>query len=143
MRKPDKCVHYNGTVNECCEAGVNYRQLAGPPESSYGRRLPCHPHLGGDPAGNVECPKRKLPTPEEVADDEAQMNARFERMGKARAAIVAALGGPWHKTKNRTGGGGRTKCPNCEAGELAYRRAAYNGHIHARCSTPGCCSWME
>jgi len=40
-------------------------------------------------------------------------------------------------------GSGNMKCPVCETGNLRYSRAAYNGHIHATCSTEGCVSWME
>jgi hypothetical protein len=36
---------------------------------------------------------------------------------------------------------GAVKCPGC-AGSLNYAIAS-NGHIHAKCSTPGCLEWME
>ena len=38
---------------------------------------------------------------------------------------------------------GAIDCPVCKVGELSYRIAAYNGHIHAACSTPGCVRWLE
>lgn len=34
-------------------------------------------------------------------------------------------------------------CPVCGEGTLHYRRAAYNGHIAAQCTTAGCTSFME
>jgi hypothetical protein len=33
-------------------------------------------------------------------------------------------------------------CPNCD-GTLTFGGNSYNGHVHAKCSTPDCCSWME
>lgn len=73
--------------------------------------------------------------------DEAEFDARLARIRDARAAIVALLP-PWRR--GATTAQGRMTCPICGMPEaLAYRRAAVNGHIAARCSTSGCVSWME
>jgi hypothetical protein len=37
---------------------------------------------------------------------------------------------------------GRIPCPACKTGTVGYSQAS-NGHVHARCSTEGCASWME
>jgi hypothetical protein len=147
MKKAGKCIHYNGTVNDCCAAGVNYKQLAGPGEA-WATRLPCHgPEYRtglGNPLPRADtvsvCDKRQEPTPEEIAADERAMKESMERYGKARAAIVAHLGGPWKK--GASGASAVIDCPCC-AGKLQFSRAGYNGHIHARCSTAGCVAWME
>lgn len=71
----------------------------------------------------------------------AELAKRFEAIGTARKAIVEACGGPWKK-----GMGGKAEaiaCPVCGSGQLSFTRSGYNGHIHARCSTPSCVSWME
>jgi hypothetical protein len=34
------------------------------------------------------------------------------------------------------------ECPECK-GKLHLSQAAYNGHVFAKCETPGCVSWME
>lgn len=47
------------------------------------------------------------------------------------------------KQKNCFTGAGEMECPVCKTGKLRYSRAAYNGHVHARCSTDGCVAWME
>lgn len=149
MKKPGKCIHYNGTINDCCKAGVNYKELAGEPMQGYVLRLPCHSseyRSGGEPLprdeANVKaCDKRQEPTAEEVAQDERQVAERFERFGKIREAIVAYLGGPWKK--GMPGRAGSISCPCCNGGCVNFSRAGYNGHIHAACSTPGCASWME
>ncbi len=149
MKKAGKCIHYNGTVNECCEAMVNYKELAGPGEA-YGLRLPCHGpdyKLGSGkslPRADVvvTCPKRQEPTAEEIAADRKDIEERFEKTMKARAAIVALLGGPWKK--GISGDSGAMTCPVCSGyATLNFSRSGYNGHIHAKCSTAGCVAWME
>lgn len=47
------------------------------------------------------------------------------------------------KTEHYWSGSGKMLCPICNKGELYYSRASYNGHVHARCSTENCVSWME
>ena len=50
----------------------------------------------------------------------------------------------WHKPQdNYYSGSGEIPCPICKAGTLRYSRSAYNGHVHASCSTEGCVRWME
>lgn len=147
MKKAGKCVHYNGTVNDCCGAGVNYRDLAGPADG-WANRLPCHSPeyrtgrgMSLPVADQVAvCEKRQEPTAAEVDEDEAWLNARMERMVKIRDAIVAHLGGPWKKGKPSAGGS--ITCPCC-GGTVGFSRSGYNGHIHAGCSTEGCARWME
>jgi hypothetical protein len=89
-----------------------------------------------------KCDKSEYPTAEELAAEEAAMKVRWENMGKARQAIVAHLGGPWKK--GTPGAQGSIDCPVCAAEKsLQFSRAGYNGHIHARCKTEDCVSWME
>jgi hypothetical protein len=133
-----KCIHYNGSVNECCEAGVNYGELAGGKDPGWGLKLPCIKKFAGP--SPVTCDKRQEPTPEQLAEWKAEMNRSMERIGKARKAIVDHLGGPWKR--GMTGSSGSIPCPNC-AGTLQFSRAGYNGHIHARCSSEDCVAWME
>lgn len=139
MKRPDKCVHYNGCLgNDTCDAGVNYAELAGPGDA-YAQRLPCHPQLTGQP--KVVCEKKRLPTVEELAEDERETKERSVRIGKVRAAIVEACGGPWKK--GMLGVAGSIECPACIKGSVSFTRSGYNGHVHARCSTAGCASWIE
>lgn len=50
----------------------------------------------------------------------------------------------WSKPQdNYFSGSGVIPCPICKSGKVNYSRAAYNGHVHARCSTAGCVAWME
>lgn len=34
------------------------------------------------------------------------------------------------------------KCPVCK-GKLHLSQSSYNGHVHGKCETKGCLSWME
>lgn len=130
------CKHYRAmSDNTTCAAGVAYETLKGIPFEQrpcfwrYGRKEP-----------NGGCHLMEMPTPEELAEDEARMAKRLEAMGKARRAIVEHLG-PFKKGRN---GAGVIDCPVCGVAEsLRFSRAGYNGHIHAQCRTADCVSWME
>lgn len=135
-RRRSFCNHFRSMVeHKTCEAGVEYESLKGIP---FDER-PCFA-TDGIPKGGG-CDKAEYPTPEEVEAEKKWLAERFGKTEKARAAIVEACGGPWKKGKPSVGG--KIKCPCCDSGTLAYSRAGYNGHIHARCSSDGCVNWME
>jgi hypothetical protein len=133
-----KCVHFNGSVNPCCEAGVNYRALVGGQDFGWLKRLPCLVKYAGPDA--VTCEKRQEPTAEQIEASKREMEEAIERINKVRAAIVAHLGGPWKK--GMEGSSGSIPCPCC-SGTVRFSRAGYNGHVHAHCSGADCVSWME
>lgn len=139
MKQPGKCVHFNGTMNECCNAGVSYKSVRkeGEPQGQYQHRasLPC---LDKYNLHGATCDKRKLPTPDEVAADAKQAAESFERAMTARKAIVEHAG----PHQNGVGKSGVIECPNCK-GQLHYSRAGRNGHVMAKCETDGCVVWME
>ena len=132
-----RCVHFNGIGNETCDAGVKYEDVRDTSTKPYS--LPC---LAEYNTAGATCDKCRYPTAEELAAEKEEQRRFMEGMTKARAAIVAACGGPWKK--GVTGSRGVIDCPVCGAVEsLAYSRAGYNGHVHASCKTTGCVSWME
>lgn len=142
MLKAGCCKHFNGIGlslrkgdggDKCCDAGINYRDLVGHTESGWETQLPCNKKFACDP---VECDKYEEPTAEEIAADEAWVEARIDMTLKARAAIVQHTGG-------KRGVSGAIDCPACESGQLRFSVAGCNGHIHAACTTTGCLSWME
>lgn len=137
MRK-DTCKHFNGVQNSRCEAEVNYRELAGPPETGYVRRLPCFvdsPLDHGEP--KAMCPHFCLPSAEDLAEWDAFVNASIERHLKCTPLIVALK-------KEYKGRSGRVvrECPVC-GGNLHMSISGYNGHVHGKCETVGCVEWME
>lgn len=131
------CNHYRAmSDNDTCKAGVSYELFKGMPFEMR----PCFWRYGKDP--NAGCSLMEMPTAEQLAAEEEEFRKRLELTGKARAAIVAHLGGPWKK--GTPGAGGIIDCPACGAVKsLSFSRAGYNGHIHAACATEGCVSWME
>lgn len=132
-----RCKHFTGTMNKTCSVGVCYDDVKRPvPGDTAG--LPCVLRLGGDLIG---CPAREFPTTEEVAATIARQDQSLRDMVTARAAIVEAIGP--YKPRKSPDARGTLACPICTTGTLGYRRAAYNGHVHARCSTEGCVAWME
>jgi hypothetical protein len=138
MRK-DICIHFNGTVNDRCDAGVNYRELAGEGEAPFAR-LPCSDEFPKPRFGRprVACDRKELPTPEQLAADKAEIEASMEKHRKA-----APFFGGIRKSYEGTSASGVADCPACEIGELRWRIAGSNGHIHAKCSTIGCLNFME
>lgn len=120
--------------NETCEAGIEYAKFKGTDFA----HCPCF-YIEGGPLPTT-CEHAVYPTPEELAIRDAWLKERFARTGLARQAIVDSLGGPWKK--GVAGSQGAIECPVCQ-GRLSFSRSGYNGHIHAKCSTAECVSWME
>ena len=125
-RMERRCKHFNGLMNDACRAGVAYADVRVSPEDGP-RLLPCLRECD-------TCPKVEFYTPEELDAQEKEHEESMQRMFKARAAIIEAANGQRSVR-------GQMACPNC--GKRLAFSVAYNGHVHAQCATPGCCSWME
>lgn len=129
-----------------CKVGVDFHQfqqrkplpVLGPNELfRRGSPLGCMP-CSGEPnheeAAKV-CPQFTAWTPEECAERKRDTEERFGRIGTIRGAILENI--------NATGiFSGDIPCPSCKSGTVSYSQAS-NGHVHARCSTANCASWME
>lgn len=121
------CQHFNGVMNPTCSAGLAYPK---------GQALPCiapfSPNLT-----QPRCPKYLATTLEQVEKQEAEYEKASKNVTLAREAIIKATGG-----KRRVSG--NMPCPVCnlQTGDLRYH-VAYNGHVHACCTTDGCVRWME
>jgi len=131
-----KCIHFNGVMNQKCKAGVEYRQLFGS-EPGWGKHLCCL----NDSQSPVWCDKASMPTQEQAEAIVADREARFQRV--MTALVAAADDAERRGLKKGNGGYGRIKCPNCPDGTLSYSVASINGHMHGQCSTPHCASWMQ
>jgi len=141
-----RCHHFNGSQNECCKAGVNYAELGGPIKGRA-LRMPCH-----DPSLFVKrreelgytlaaCSKLERATREEAEKEAAEIIEHGDRLMKVCAAAHADATAKGFKKGN--GGADSMPCPTGCGGRLYYRVATYNGHMHAKCETEGCASWME
>ncbi len=134
------CRHFNGVHRETCAAGVNYHAVVGEPQLGCMTRLPCV--VIGEPQGGprAECAKWETPTREEAT---ASVDSREAAMKRHMSAFRKVHDDAKAKGYGRNHGGvAETTCPVC-SGHLRYAVAAVNGHIHAKCETEGCVSWME
>lgn len=127
-----KCLHYNGTKNDCCDAGVNYMELNGDATSALFDVLPC---FGKGLPCEKACSKKHLPTIEQVSAWNNYTQARLRH-------TLTAINEIQEQYKKDKSGRGVIVCPAC-AGRLAYSVSSYNGHVHGTCETEGCLQWMQ
>lgn len=139
-----------------CRAGVYYDEVR-----KQGVRmvaLPClPPDKSNPPKDGIEpwCDKCSFKSDAELDAEEREIRAETDKaiahITVARAAILKEAGLKSSPQASRCGDEvpppivGFMLCPICKAGPacLGYRISNYNGHIHAKCSTDGCVSWME
>ena len=131
-RRTEFCKHFRAPFHhKTCEKGIDYDSF--PIIQGKGRLMPCVQNDRNE--GCAPCELAEYPTPEEIAERDKRDREYMQRVGKIREAIVTA-------TEGKRGVRGRIPCPCCD-GQVGFSVSGYNGHIHARCSTPGCASWME
>lgn len=137
---PNWCIHYryNRDVKpgqpDTCEVGVDY-------EAWRGIRFDVRPCFltenGHSKPGAARCPSLRRPTTEEIAAHKVWLDNRMDLMGVVMVGI-----GPWRAAHKGKSAAEVVECPACK-GRLSLSIAANNGHVHGRCETEGCVSWME
>lgn len=75
-------------------------------------------------------------TDEEIDAMEKRADKFLSDVSKARLAIAEKVG-------RRRNVDGTMKCPICGQEESLFYVVHYNGHVHGRCKTGGCVSWLE
>lgn len=123
-----KCKNFNGTIHNECDAGVNYDTVKDASSSPY--RWPCM-----DDGAHLPCPLREYPTTEEVDAEDKHITKLLSDVTTTRKLIT-------DQTKGKRNVQGAVDCPVCNTGKVRYS-VAYNGHIHAQCSTEKCVQWIE
>jgi hypothetical protein len=134
------CIHYRG-INDgrggfitSCEAGVEYEAWRGIGHA----KQPCFlDEKGHSRSGAASCPHLRRPTSEEIAAHEEWLEKRIDLLGVVMVGIR-----PWRKAHKGKSASEVVECPACK-GRLRLSIVAYNGHVHGRCETAGCVSWME
>lgn len=159
---PGTCINFTGIQNteSCCKAGVKYYDAFGLGKAGIFLRMPCiqyrtlPAHGKGtyiepgedtvrkeiDRRGEsmLPCEMFRDPTQEEVEQDRVEADAHLQR---TFAAIRVAS--TWRvKPKPAIDRNETIECPICK-GVLHLSQSAYNGHVHGKCETAGCVSWME
>lgn len=142
---PGWCIHYRydrtakRMADSACDAGVRYGDIAGKDDLGIVRRLPCFLNEKQQPAHAeaVSCPKFRAPTQEEIKAHEEWVE---KRMGRLRTVMLGIAS--WREAHKGQSCDEVVECPAC-GGRLHLSIAAYNGHVHGKCETAGCVSWME
>lgn len=128
------CKHFTSPIhNDSCRAGVNYVNLAGGTRFGYLVRIPCS-NSSALSEDVVTCDKKEDYTLDEINKKEEAFELRANHMVTAIEIIQKKVG------KSR-GCSGSIDCPECGK-DLKYSVASGNGHIWAKCSTPGCIVWI-
>ncbi len=144
------CKHFNGIQNKMCRRGVSY-QVNFPKQPIPCIRLLHKSARGGTylrpgelPAETIEMPSAKPcsfyedPTSEEVQSDRENMERHLRNTDLALVFASA-----WRvKPKPITDRHEVVDCPVCN-GRLHLFQSSYNGHVHGKCETEACVSWME
>jgi hypothetical protein len=123
---------------------VNYKPHGVPIGGEYcglkcgattGHKKPC---IGGHKleAPLSLCDKWERRSLESAIERHERIEESFRRMEKVGPAVAA-----W-RAKPPKGKQEVIECPAC-GGRLHLSQSAYNGHVHGKCETEGCVSWME
>jgi len=143
------CIHFNGSMNELCQRGVKYAQ--------FHPGIPCIKFIEKSARGGTylrpgevaaerkpwkyegkPCPLYQEPTNEQVEADRQEDEAMFKRH-----VVALQVSSKWRvKPKPATDRHEVVECPICK-GRLHLSQSSYNGHVHGKCETEGCVSWME
>lgn len=135
------CIHYKGPPSflekdqrHVCEAGVDIQETFG--GTKFGV-WPCFLEKGLSKPGALSCPHLQRPTAEEITAHEEWVEGRMSKMALVFKAIE-----PWRKKHKGKSAQEVVECPACK-GRLHLSISSYNGHVHGKCETDGCVSWME
>lgn len=132
------CQHYgrgNG-ADMVCKAGMDLKTMQRVATGSKGIKWgPC---IEGHTLPNPFefCPHWVRRTREQGEKRADALEATIRKM-----EVVMPIVDVWRKKLPR-GKAEIIECPECK-GKLHLSQAAYNGHVHAKCETTGCVSWME
>jgi hypothetical protein len=135
------CRYFNGIMNDKCAAGVAYDSVRCVAASPAQTRLPCiciAQH--GDQTvvqRKTACAKYEAETDDDRAAEEKAHQESMARFQKLRPLTDRIR----RENKGKSWRGVET-CPICQ-GRIFLSIAGCNGHMHGRCETTGCVSWME
>lgn len=147
------CIYFNGVQNALCERGVSYSvnwpngkrpciKFIHKSERGGTYLKPGEPPAETKPFPGAEeakpCPFYQSPTDEQVCKDREETEARLKLIFTA-----IKVAGEWRvKQKPAMDRYEVVECPVCK-GRLHLSQSAYNGHVHGKCDTDNCVSWME
>lgn len=149
------CIHYTGlrpgSVEPSCAKGGDMYATFGK-EAGIFLRLPCFQlsrSMGQDNKPifatrdrkgqkEIPCAMIELPTQEQCDQAEADTKKAWDR-----TLLGLKVAGEWRvKGKPAQDRHEVRECPACK-GKLHLTQSSYNGHVHGKCETEKCISWME
>lgn len=140
------CKHHRGSFhNKTCLAGVCYDDVTPRSrEPGCALRQPCRTIPIFDSPSQLEefakrgtCEKYEEPTDAEIAEYEAGIQSAIRNFETSLPLI-----GRVKKERRGQDWRGVEECPICK-GKLHMTHAKYNGHVHGKCETADCLSFME
>lgn len=125
-----------------CAQGIRLRELVGGDLVGWVTRLPClalhRQQQQLRPVNQtVSCEQFTPETAEDLAQQEAQMQAMMHRMVQSEPLVQEIK----QANKGRSTAG-ESVCPVCQ-GKLHWTHARYNGHVSLHCETDGCLNFVE
>lgn len=151
--KHGTCMHFNGVQNDMCSRGVSYRinwpnsPLPCIKQIHYSERGGTYLKPGEQPAETKPYPgadkAKPCPHYQEPTDEQVQADREKTAAALARHLLAAEVAAEWRvNPKPERDRYDVVECPVC-SGRLHLSQSAYNGHVHGRCETESCVSWME
>jgi hypothetical protein len=154
------CINFNGIQFPCCKAGVNYHDAFNGKTPGLFMRMPCIEFRERPIHGNgtyikagektmrvdvcrkgesaIPCSLRQEPTDEQIQADRKETDEHFEKV-----QVALKVASEWRiKPRPDHDRVETIECPICK-GKLLLSQSAYNGHVHGKCETHNCVSWME
>lgn len=138
-RRRCKCRHYaTPGGSEVCAAGIDRTKFNEGRREGYLLKVPCFGPDGFDgrsmPGG--VCESYSPLTEDEIRAEEERIDSHIAALRTVQKAIreKCASEGVWQ---------GSVPCALCQVGTVRFSMARVNGHVHGKCSTPGCLAWMQ
>lgn len=151
--KHGQCKYFNGVQNDKCNRGVAY-EVNWPNGPKPCIQLLHKSSRGGTYLRPGEVPAETKPFPsaekakpcpfyDDPTDEEVDASRRKMEAAMDRVVVAMGVASKWRiKPKPETDRYEVVECPVCN-GRLHLSQSAYNGHMHGKCETDGCVSWLE
>lgn len=128
------CIHFRSMGKyDTCEKGVRFDSFKG--ADAKMDRMPCFTTPVG--VEKAPCEHRRVPTQEEVVAHKEWVRGQTHLLGTVMIGIL-----PWREKWQGRNHHEVVECPACK-GRLHLSIAGSRSHVHGRCETVNCVSWME
>lgn len=132
------CQHYWRGIGAdmVCTAGVDLKTLRRVPTGV--RSIKWGPCIEGH---TLENPQAHCPHWIRRTREQGEKRADAIERSLRQMTVVMPVVDEWRK-KEPFGKAEVIECPECK-GRLHLSQSSHNGHVHGKCETEGCVSWME